>query len=103
MSFKEMLRLSSAKITVSVGRLLSRGKRTFSQFSAVQLTSFEFNSDDMTQRFVKELDGNTEPSVCHPCWLFLDKKVFPSTHKHNDLSLRVLPLSKVVELYSELN
>ena len=41
--------------------------RTFGELSTIQLASFELDSDDMSERFVKQFYGNTEPSIRHYC------------------------------------
>lgn len=40
-------------------------KHTFSQFATVELTRFELNCYDMSERFMKELYGDTKASICH--------------------------------------
>lgn len=39
--------------------------RTFREFAAIELTGFELHGDNVSQRFVKELDGDTEACGRH--------------------------------------
>lgn len=39
--------------------------RTFSQFAAIKLASFELDCYDVAEGFMEELDGYTESCSCH--------------------------------------
>ena len=49
--------------------------RTFCQSSSVELASFEFDCDYMSQRFVKEFDGDTETASHGDRWWCLRSRV----------------------------
>jgi hypothetical protein len=61
MSFKEMLRLSSAARKTS-GRKVSLKNLllTFGELSTIKLSCLKLNSNDMSKRLMQELHGNTE-------------------------------------------
>lgn len=67
MSLREMFKLSSAvcRATIKACCTYCKGARTFGQFSAVELSRFELNGDDMSERLVQQFDGHAESCGGH--------------------------------------